>query len=56
MPLVQSLRLISRNLSMNDLIYKFLDERAFEDLLDEERRGVLTWKCINLTKVVDNKR
>ncbi|RCN53053.1 hypothetical protein ANCCAN_00602 [Ancylostoma caninum] len=47
---------VVHNLSMNDLIDKFLDERAFEDLLDEERRGVVTWKCINLTRVVDNKR
>ncbi|KHJ96795.1 hypothetical protein OESDEN_03239 [Oesophagostomum dentatum] len=47
---------VLQNLSMNDLIDKFLEEKAFEDLLDEERRSVLTWKCINLMKVVDSKR
>ncbi|KAK5980511.1 hypothetical protein GCK32_008223, partial [Trichostrongylus colubriformis] len=45
-----------RNLSMSDLVDKFLDEYAFEDIVIEDRRPLLTWKCISLTRVVDNKR
>ncbi|VDK47663.1 unnamed protein product [Cylicostephanus goldi] len=47
---------VVQNLSMSDLIEKFLDEQASEDILIEDRRPVLTWKCINLMRVVDNKR
>uniref|UniRef100_A0A7I4XVJ1 FANCI_HD2 domain-containing protein n=1 Tax=Haemonchus contortus TaxID=6289 RepID=A0A7I4XVJ1_HAECO len=47
---------VLQNLSMDVLIEKFLDERAFEDLAIEEHRPMMTWKCINLARVVDDKR
>ncbi|VDO06110.1 unnamed protein product [Haemonchus placei] len=47
---------VLRNLSMDVLIEKFLDERAFEDLAIEEHRPMMTWKCISLARVVDDKR
>ncbi|VDO67280.1 unnamed protein product [Heligmosomoides polygyrus] len=47
---------VTQNLSMSDLIDKFLDEHVFEEIFNEEQRPVLTWKCISLTRVVDSKR
>ncbi|KAK6024900.1 hypothetical protein OSTOST_09214, partial [Ostertagia ostertagi] len=47
---------VIENLSLNDLIEKFLNEYASEDIVLEEQRAVLTWKCISLTRVVDSRR
>ncbi|VDM64645.1 unnamed protein product [Angiostrongylus costaricensis] len=48
--------LSNRRLSMDDMIAKYLDERALEDLLDVEQRPTVTSKCVNLLRVLDNKR
>ncbi|VDM63987.1 unnamed protein product [Angiostrongylus costaricensis] len=48
--------LSNRSLSMDDIIEKYLDERALEDLLDVEQRPAVTSKCVNLLRVLNNKR
>ncbi|WKX92620.1 hypothetical protein Q1695_010558 [Nippostrongylus brasiliensis] len=48
--------LVLQNLSMDDLIEKFLEESASEEILFEEQRPLLTRKCINLTRIVNGKR
>uniref|UniRef100_A0A158P7U0 FANCI_HD2 domain-containing protein n=1 Tax=Angiostrongylus cantonensis TaxID=6313 RepID=A0A158P7U0_ANGCA len=48
--------LSNRCLSMDDMIEKYLDERALEDLLDVEQRSTTTSKCVYLLRVLDNKR
>ncbi|KAJ1368122.1 hypothetical protein KIN20_029190 [Parelaphostrongylus tenuis] len=47
---------VVQSLSMDDLIEKYLDERALEDLLDVEQRPTVTSKCISLLHILDNKR